>query len=344
MSQRFARSAATLLLLAAIPGCSGFQSDVPQASFSRASGSSGALAGRAPVIVEFSNGLKRGNLPYALTLGPDGAMWICESTPTDSGPARLVRIAQDGTVLGSFAYGQGSFPQLSSIAAGPDGALWFTDYDDGIIGRMTTTGKLRTFNVPGVNGYPAAITAGPDGALWFTVPDQSTIDRIDTAGKITSFAKGITGDPDGITQGPDGALWFTEPSASKIGRMTTAGAATEFPSGASPTSIAAGPDGALWFTEYKSIGRITVNGNVTQYRQGLKSTQLPQAIVAGADGAMWFTDQRQAELGRISMSGTISQYGKGITPRSEPSAIAAGANGTIWFTELAQNRVARATL
>ena len=69
-----------------------------------------------------------------------------------------------------------------------------------------------------------------------------------------------------IVTGPDGALWFTESSGNNIGRITTNGQITEYPVGtdSSPYGIAIGPDGALWFTEDNyQIGRITAGGQVT---------------------------------------------------------------------------------
>ena len=59
-----------------------------------------------------------------------------------------------------------SYPQ--GIAAGPDGALWFTEYEVSKIGRRTTSGVYTGYPVPPPGGNPFGITAGPDGALWFT--------------------------------------------------------------------------------------------------------------------------------------------------------------------------------
>src|SRR5262249_57136229 len=62
-----------------------------------------------------------------------------------------------------------SFAQ--GIAAGPDGALWFTDGFAGMIGRIpasATPGNPQgtAFSIPTPNSQPIHITVGPDGALW----------------------------------------------------------------------------------------------------------------------------------------------------------------------------------
>ena len=102
----------------------------------------------------------------------------------------------------------------SSIVAGPDGALWFTEYNSSKVARITTAGAVSEFVTgitPGV--CFGAIAAGPDGSLWVAMsnlPDGSgPILRFNTAGAITgSFA---TPEPAScaasMTPGPDGALW-----------------------------------------------------------------------------------------------------------------------------------------
>ena len=62
----------------------------------------------------------------------------------------------------------GTFVQPAGIATGPDGALWFTDFGGKGIGRLTTTGHLNLYAVPGSFPTLDGITVGPHGAMWFT--------------------------------------------------------------------------------------------------------------------------------------------------------------------------------
>lgn len=62
------------------------------------------------------------------------------------------------------------FVSLSAIAAGPDGAMWFTEYSNNTlakIGRITTSGVFTEYALPNPASEPTTITEGPDGALWF---------------------------------------------------------------------------------------------------------------------------------------------------------------------------------
>lgn len=106
------------------------------------------------------------------------------------------------------------------IAAGPDGALWFTNDGNNSIGRISTAGKIITYTDPDI-GRPEGITAGPDGALWFANYYGDSIGRITTAGKITTYPVSGLSVPNAISAGPDGALWFTDYGNNTIGRITT---------------------------------------------------------------------------------------------------------------------------
>jgi virginiamycin B lyase len=69
------------------------------------------------------------------------------------------------------------------IAAGPDGALWFTQSRGRKIGRITTGGAITEYDLPPPSGAPGSITTGPDGALWFVVSrgesgEQDSIGRL----------------------------------------------------------------------------------------------------------------------------------------------------------------------
>jgi len=232
------------------------------------------------------------------------------------------------------------------ITTGPDGALWFTEYNN--IGRITTAGVITEFPLSPPDG-PLGITTGPDGALWFS--DQTgSIGRITTAGVITEFPLPpnpptyLNKGPRGITTGPDGAVWFTECTPthigfcvnSNIGRITTAGVITEFPIGNVSSGITTGPDGALWFTEQGSpskIGRITTAGVITEFPlPSILTSDNPWGITTGPDGALWFTDSYGNYIGRITTAGVITAYPL-PTGGSYPFGITAAPDGALWFTE-----------
>ena len=240
--------------------------------------------------------------------------------------AGLVGAAGAATIT-EFSIPTGSSEPVS-VAAGPDGALWFTEFNGNKIGRITTAGTITAFSIPTGSSQPLGIAAGPDGALWFTEFNGNKIGRITTAGTITAFSipTGSSG-PRDITAGPDGALWFTELTGNKIGRITTAGTITAFPTptaSSGPFGITAGPDGALWFIESDSnkIGRITTAGTITEFPIPTASSR-SLGITAGPDGALWFIESNSNKIGWIApdpvwsaavfLNGSVFHTGQTIT-------------------------------
>jgi virginiamycin B lyase len=239
------------------------------------------------------------------------------------------------------------------ITAGPDGALWFTDYDfPSTVNRITTGGTVTSFALPSTNEFTNGITTGPDGALWFA-EGPSKIGRITTAGAVTEFAlPTANAGPAGIVSGPDGALWFTEQGGTgstqipaKIGRITSSGAIQEFTlpvARSNPYGITVGPDGALWFAEHGcsycspvipgKIGRISTAGVITEFT--VRTGVFPLDITLGSDGALWFTHDAatgvQSTIGRIATDGSVTEF-----PISIPGdgGITLGPDGALWFTE-----------
>jgi virginiamycin B lyase len=217
-------------------------------------------------------------MPVAVAFGSDGGAWFAQS-----GADAIGRMTIGGTQSAPYFipsiwlpwyqnthnttyYSSGSVEPWG-LTAGPDGAIWFTEFAGSKIGRVTTDGSFTEYALPTPSAQPDWIVAGPDGNLWFTEYGGNQIGKITTGGAITEYPLPAAGSgPTGIAAGPDGALWFTEGSGNKIGRITTAGALAEYaiPTASSgPSGIAAGPDGNIWFTELSSgkIGRLTLGSS-----------------------------------------------------------------------------------
>ena len=106
----------------------------------------------------------------------------------------------------------------------------------------------------------------------------------------------------------------------------------------SPEEIIAGPGGNFWFTtETNTIGRITLQGQITAFSVGADYNG-SHDIIAGSDGSLWFTDLEQ-KLGRITPQGQISTFA--VT--AESGAFATGPDGTLWFSDSGTNRIGRIT-
>ncbi len=234
---------------------------------------------------------------------------------------------------------QFSGPQ--GITLGPDGNLWFTEYQANQIGRITPAGVITEFPIPTANSGPWGIVAGPDGNLWFTERLGHNVGRITPAGVVTEFA-GPPYQLDSIAAGADGNLWFTF-GGPRVCRITPGGTITEFPAstemGDGCTGITAGPDANLWFVERNflypnlpgKIGRITTEGVVAEFSLP-PNLAGPYAITAGPDGNLWFTGSSPA-IGRITPSGGITAFPfpPPVSPFGANPGIASGPDGNLWY-------------
>jgi streptogramin lyase len=225
-----------------------------------------------------------------MIVGPEGAVWCMR---TD----QIFRITTAGVVtefpLPPPQPTNWSRHSFRSLAASPDGSIWFAE--DGAvprgsltwkIGRMTTAGLVTEYDVSEHDIH--SITVGPDGALWFT--SNEGIGRITTSGVVTGVYP-TSSFPSKIITGRDGALWFLGQNlpcplidfcSFTIGRIDTTGAMVEYPVQtafpADPAlqlrgefdSITSAPDGSIWVS--KPNGAIAVNN---QFAGGTVGQVLP---------------------------------------------------------------------
>jgi streptogramin lyase len=224
------------------------------------------------------------------------------------------------------------------IVAGPQGALWFTEFFANNIGRITTSGQVTEFPLALQDGGPQGIAAGADGNIWFTDPGANLIGRMTPSGAVTNFPIAAPNpDPRGITAGPDGNLWYVEFNDGYIGRVTPAGAITRFAIGnanSAPWDITTGPDGDLWFTESANgvIGRF--NPQTLTFDQPLTvptGGATPWGILLAPSGTVWVSERNGNKLASVQ-SGNITQFS--IPQKtSYPDRIVASSDGGLWFTE-----------
>jgi streptogramin lyase len=272
-------------------------------------------------------------------------------------PVAAAAAAKQITEYGA-ANGLAAAAQPSSIIAGADGNLWFTDISPTpAIGRITPTGAISELtplnSALSPTTYPGGLVLGPDGNVWFTSTNTSApaIGRVTPAGTVTEFSSGLDSGAraETLAAGPGGTLWFTDQgSTPAIGRITTAGAITEsthansgLDSGSMPDAITAGPDGNMWFTDQNgAIGRITPAGVITEFtpaNSDLDSGSSPVQITIGPDGNLWFTDRGSTPaIGRITPAGVVTEFthaNSGLDTDSLPWGIIAGADGNLWFTD-----------
>ncbi|MDX6636175.1 MAG: virginiamycin lyase [Solirubrobacterales bacterium] len=234
------------------------------------------------------------NSPGDLEEGPDGAIWI-------AGFEEFIRIdPDDGSIGIGASFGPYANPEVGlpeTVAAGPDGAVWFGDA--GVppdLLRVSSEGSTSTYSLPGVEEEAAinGMALGPDRAIWLSLSESfgsghGEIGRFTLDGNLDRWPLPPGHAPQQIVSGPDGALWFAE-ADNRIGRITTDGELSEFElrPGLAVNDIAVGKANTLWFTTEKRVGRITTSGDVSTWL--VPDADYLFAIAPAPAGGAWVTD------------------------------------------------------
>jgi virginiamycin B lyase len=284
--------------------------------------------------------------PYQIAQGPNDTLWF-----TDLGINN-----NDEQLIGQVTLGKGEpqikefqdtakEDQLGSIAAGPEGNMWYSTARFGGEDQIWwITPKGEPHLVVGLGShrfYPnvGGIAQGPGGLMWFTERDENErgedegyIGRYDTSTKVYEHFPILLKNsyPSAIAPGPNGNMWFVESGANQIGEITPTGAIKEFPAVStnySSDGIVEGPDGNMWFTQsgIDSIGRLTPSGEVKSFLLPTPESE-PTGIARGSDGNMWFMDDRSTEV--IPGQGAFYHVGRLTTPFLPVSASPPAISGT----------------
>lgn len=296
------------------------------------------------------SGLRRrtGSIAFASILGllavaGCGKGTTFTNTPPTPAPPITPNVSAEFTIPTASSHPTG-------ITMGSDGGLYFTEQAVNKIGKISTSGTVTDYAIPGQTS-PAGIVSASDGNLWFTDSGTSTIGNMDTAGAFgTTFypTKTPNAKPGAMTVGADGALWFVEPGANAIGRITVAGAVTEYPitlsANAGPAAIVAGPDGNLWFTEatVSKVGKMTYAGTELAEFPTTTPNAQPGPIIVGSDGRLWFLEKTAVKLGRMTTAGQLTEYS--LPPATSADGLLEGVDNNFYFSDPAQNSIAQGPL
>jgi virginiamycin B lyase len=296
------------------------------------------------------------SLPGASALGiawgPDGALWFTGVSPTSgrlpgAPPGGFIGRMTPEQVVTNGGWIQWALPPNASggdptnndaddIIEGPDGALWFDLPTQGEVGRITTSGTITEYPIPGAE--PAAIdpsdqslTVGPDGAVWVGATWTGGLARA-AGGTVTSYP--IDSTVRSLTTGADGNLWLI--TDSDVETLSTAGTVTgvyplpaDVQMGMGGTGITSGPDGALWFSADGEIGRL---GSAVTPPASPTPTPLPAPSATPGSGLVSSTAPTPAPPSSLTStpvgSPSASPQPAAVRPTATPSR--PGAGGFAW--------------
>jgi virginiamycin B lyase len=233
------------------------------------------------------------------------------------------------------------------ITVGPDGRIWFTEYQGNKVGAMTTSGGFTEYPVPSPSSQPLGIASVPLNGLFITEFNTGKIAAVSITGVITEF--GVVGThPALVVAGPDGRAWISFGGAKEIiavENLTNAPAEAAFVTAENTYGVAVGANGDIWFTEPSSskIGWVSPQGGSVHEFDTPTPAASPSFIANAPNNDQWFTEADANKIGRrMAGTSTILEYPV-PTPSAEPEGITLGPDGNMWFTESHANKIARIT-
>jgi virginiamycin B lyase len=285
-----------------------------------------ATLGSEPDIVEY-RALNAHDIPAALAIAPDGAVWFTLESSDAVGVLRDGRIER-------VSRGSETIEALG-LAVDARGTVWMTDISGQAIWQLLPDGTRELVRIPGPLAQLGRLSVAPDGNVWFADSWNNSVTRMQDGHLEPHAAAESNAAPFGVAVDRDGVVWATLQIANKLMRIDPSGAVTELPlptRNAAPTDIAIDPAGGVWFTELRAnkIGRYA-DGRFSEYVVAADAPGLT-SLAAAPDGSVWFTELRHHRLVRLR-NGAFTDF---AVPRSDarPFGVAVSATGDVWYTDL----------
>ncbi len=239
-------------------------------------------------IKEFRLTAVTGNA-VSMAVGADGKFYIGDESTS------IVQATTSGASK-AFSIPSGDNTSLGGLALGPEGDVWFTEFNH--VAKITPSGTITEFAYPSGSNQYGGITAGADGNMWFAESAQNAIGRIVPAtGKITMFPIPVSCIPTAMVLAKDNAVWFA------------------------------------CLTSPPTIGRITKSGTITTYNIGgtFNSNETESFCARGPDGQPWCASGDDGTVIRVNVaSHTATTFTPPLSPGARPDAVAAGPDGNVW--------------
>ena len=266
------------------------------------------------------------DIPVALAIAPDGAVWFTLESSDAIGvlrDGRIDKLPRGGETL-----------EALGLAVDSSGA-WLTDTLGQSIEHVSQDGTRDAVRIPGPLAQLGRLAVAPDGAVWFADSWGNSVTRLQDHRLEPHPAAEPNAAPFGVAIDRDGTVWATLQIANKLIRIVPGGVATELDlptRNATPTDIAIDPSGGVWFTQLRTnkIGHFA-EGRFSEFGVPSNAPGLT-SLAIGPDGSVWFTELRRQRLARLR-NGSLTEFSLG-RPDARPFSVAVTAAGDVWYTDL----------
>jgi len=271
--------------------------------------------------------LRRTDIPAAIAIAPDGAVWFTIEMSDAIGVHRHGRIERVSKRTQNL--------ETLGLDVDADGSVWYTDGPARAVARMAADGSIRSFPLTTPVVRLGRLAVGSDGAVWFADATTASVTRLKDGVFTRHTSRSADAVPWGVAVEAGGTVWATLPNVNRLARITADEQVTEFDvptRGSGLGDVAVDARGVVWFVEQQAnkIGRFA-EGRFTEFAIPTPSPGLI-ALAVAPDGAVWFTELRSGRLGRLR-DGRVTEF---RLPRSDarPFGVAVDRANRVWYTDL----------
>jgi virginiamycin B lyase len=271
--------------------------------------------------------LVKTDIPAAIAIAPDGAVWFTIEF------SDAIAVLRNGKIERITKGGQNLEPL--GLAVDGAGTAWYTDTPARAISRISSDGGIRSFPLSTPIVRLGRLAVAPDEAVWFADVTAASVTRLQD-GHFTRHDVGSLGaTPYGIAVDGGGTVWTTLQGPDKLAWISPDGQVTavDVPTRNSGLGdVTVDRSGAVWFLELRAnkIARFG-EGHFSEFMIPTPSAGLT-SIAAAPDGSVWFTELSVGKLGRLR-DGRVSEF---RLPRADarPFGVAVDMANNIWYTDL----------
>jgi virginiamycin B lyase len=230
----------------------------------------------------------------------------------------------------------------AAVAAGPDGAVWFTiDFSESI--GVVRDGQVRKIPKGSENLEPLGLAVDAAGNAWYADSPARAIGRVSVDGVVTRYTLDAPLAQFGrLAVGPDNAVWLADAWGGGFVRLRD-GEFKQYPVQSAtgrPFGVAVDRSGTVWgsLQAANRLVRIPEDGPVTELDVPTRGA-IPSDLAVDATGTVWFLETRANKIGRFA-DGRFAEFAV-PTPSAGLSGLAIGLDGSVWFAELRGQRLGR---
>ena len=271
--------------------------------------------------------LRRTDIPAAIAIAPDGAVWFTIEMSDAIGVHRHGRLERMSKRTQNL--------ETLGLDVDADGGVWYTDSPARAVARMAADGSIRSFPLTTPIARLGRLAVGPDRAVWFADATSASVTRLKDGTFTRHVSRSAGAVPWGVAVEARGTVWATFPNVNRLARIAGDGQVTEFDvptRGSGLGDVAVDAAGAVWFLEQQAnkIGRFA-DGRFTEFAIPIPSPGLT-ALAVAPDGAVWFTALRSGRLGRLR-DGRVTEF-RLPRPGARPFGVAVDRANNVWYTDL----------